>query len=48
MRRHATAVSTRWILRYLRVDDSWGACVARDAARALASTVSTARADKNA
>ena len=43
MRRHATAVSTRWILRYLRVDDSWGACVARDAARALASTVSTAQ-----
>ena len=48
MRRHATAVSTRWILRYLRVDDSWGASVARDAARALASTVSTARAAKNA
>ena len=48
MRRHSTAVSTRWILRYLRVDDSWGASVARDAARALASTVSTARAAKNA
>ena len=48
MRRHATAVSTRWILRYLRVDDSWGASVARDAARALASTVSTERAAKNA
>ena len=29
MRRHATAVSTRWILRYLRVNDSWGASVAR-------------------
>ena len=48
MRRQATAVSTRWILRYLRVDDSRGASVARDAARALASTVSTARADKHA
>jgi Protein of unknown function (DUF1601). len=48
MRRHATAVLTRWILRYLRVDDSWGASVARDAARALASTVSTERAAKNA